>query len=74
MSIPQATDGSFWRHDFSALLLGAWVLGQSVWILFVRRESPLGAVTATRRSRTIIAAASGLFAIVFLFFRIQSLV
>ena len=37
------------------LLLGAFVLGQGLWILAVRPDAPVGARTATRKSRQIIA-------------------
>jgi len=61
-------------RDLCGLALGLWVLAQSAWILFVRPEPPVGAVTATRRSRTTIAGLAGILAIVFLFFVIQSFI
>ena len=61
-------------RDLCGLVIGFFVLAQSAWILFVRPEPPMGAVTATRRSRTSIAGAAGLLAIAYLFFVIKSLV
>lgn len=61
-------------RDLAGLALGLWVLGQSAWILFVRPEPPVGAITATRRSRTTIAGITGLFAIAYLFFLVQSFI
>lgn len=56
------------------IALGLYLLAQSAWMLFIHPEPPAGAVTATRRSRTIIAGAIGLFAIVYLFFSIRSFI
>lgn len=39
----------------SAILLGLYLIGQCAWILMFRPDPPVGAVTATRRSRTVIA-------------------
>jgi hypothetical protein len=61
-------------RDLGGLAIGLWLLAQSGWILFVRPDPPVGAVTATRRSRTIIAGAAGIFAIIYLFFVIQSFI
>ena len=61
-------------RDFCGLAIGLFVLVQSAWILFVRSDPPAGAITATRQSRTAIAAVAGLSAIAYLFFVIQSLV
>lgn len=61
-------------RNLGGLGLGLFAVAQSVWILFVRPEPPAGAVTATRRSRTAIAGVTGLFAIAYLFFIIQSFI
>ena len=61
-------------RDLCGLTIGFYVLAQSVWILFVRPDPPAGAVTATRRSRTIIAASTAILATAYIAFVIQSLV